>query len=576
MRLADFILANVEPILESWEDFARSIWPTELTDPTTDPATLRDHAKDILRAAAADMRSYQSAQHRSDKSMGQAPEGPDSVRLDCASEKHGADRGASGFALWAVVAEYRALRASVVRLWRDSNPQLDLLYIDDLARFNESIDQSLAEAVRSYTEHVQREREDLLNKEQVAREDAELANNAKDIFLATLSHEMRTPLNAIVGWISILRTGDFSPENLAEGLDVIERNTNAQLQLMDDVLDVARIVSGKLRLDIRECDLTKAIQAGLDVVRPTADARDIRLDVQLGPDCSRAWCDAARIQQIVWNLLSNAIKFSPKGGRIRVVLEREGSTFRMAVIDKGKGIHSEFLPYVFDRFRQADDNTRRRFSGLGLGLSIVKHLTEMHGGSVAAQSEGEGLGSTFEVHIPIMAVGGENTGTDLGEDAFTTGEEVRLPLLRLDGLHVLIVDDEADARRMLLKALEGVGARVSTAACASDALDTLEAAKDTQDRPHILVSDIGMPEQDGYDLIQAVRKRGYEDLPALALTAFVRDVDVEKASCAGFQKHLAKPVNLAELTKEIAQLANRPPSSTETRGGSAAASDGAG
>ena len=404
MRLIDFIQANVEPILAEWEIFARNIWPDSPTQTPVDPATLRDDAEDILRATVSDMRSAQTTAQQADKSKGEGAGGETAVRVNKASELHGAGRVGSGFELWAVVAEYRALRASVLRLWRESGPDPDLNDIDDVTRFNECIDQSLAESVRSYTDQVQRDREAALSSEQSLRRDAEGANRAKDMFLATLSHELRTPLNAIVGWVTILRMAGRTEANLAEGLDVIERNTKAQVQLIEDVLDVSRIVSGKLRLDIRDCDLIKAITAGIEVVRPTAEARDITLDVDLDPAAGRASCDATRIQQIVWNLLTNALKFSPKGGTVRITLDRERSGLRIAVSDSGQGISPELLPYVFDRFRQADNSKRRQYGGLGLGLSIVKHLTEMHGGTVEAESAGEGKGATFIVRLPIKAV----------------------------------------------------------------------------------------------------------------------------------------------------------------------------
>jgi hypothetical protein len=320
MRLTDFIEANVEPILAEWEAFARKIWPSTPEGSVTDPATLRDHAEDILRATVSDMRSGQTTGQQSEKSKGEGHAGKSADRVNIASETHGVGRVGSGFELWAVVAEYRALRASVLRLWRESGPQPDLHDIDDMTRFNECIDQSLAQSVRAYATQVQHDREAMLSNEQAARREAESANRAKDIFLATLSHELRTPLNAIVGWIAILRAGVQSEANLAEGLDVIERNTKAQVQLIEDILDVSRIVSGKLRLDIRECDLIDTINAGIDVVRPTAEARDISLDVQLDPAARHASCDATRVQQVVWNLLINAVKFTQKGGSIRVTL----------------------------------------------------------------------------------------------------------------------------------------------------------------------------------------------------------------------------------------------------------------
>lgn len=259
MRLSDFIQANVEQILAEWEAFARRIWPDLPADVPAAPADFRDHDEEILRATVSDMQSAQTALQQSAKSKGDGEHGESSVRVDTASELHGAGRVGSGFTLWALVAEYRALRASVLRLWRESNPQPDLNDVDDVTRFNECIDQSLTEAIRSYTEQVQREREALLSKEQAARKEAEIANRAKDAFLATLSHELRTPLNAIVGWVGLLQEEGVSQEELAEGLFAIERNTRSQVQLIDDVLDVSRIVSGKLRLEIKDSDLIEAV-----------------------------------------------------------------------------------------------------------------------------------------------------------------------------------------------------------------------------------------------------------------------------------------------------------------------------
>ena len=564
MRLAEFILANVEPILAEWEAFARHIWPAGLNDPATDPAMVRDHAEDILRATAEDMMSPQTALEQSDKSKGRGAKSATSSRIDSASALHGFSRVPSGFDLRALVAEYRALRASVIRLWRDSGPNPDLRDLDDLTRFNESIDQSLTEAVISFTEKSNQDREALLANEQAARRDAEIANRAKDMFLATLSHEMRTPLNAIVGWTTILRMGECSESNLAEGLEVIERSTKAQVQLMEDVLDLSRIVSGKVRLEISDCDLAKVINAGVGAVRPAAEAKNITLDVRLDPTVSRASCDAARIQQIVWNLLSNAMKFTRKGGTVRVTLNRERSDLQIAVSDDGQGISADLLPYVFDRFRQADSSTRRQYGGLGLGLSIVKHLAELHGGTVEAHSAGEGHGATFIVQLPIGAALIDETEMEESSPAADRNGKVfdanldALPV-RLDGVHVLVVDDQAYARQMLMTVLERVGARVTTAASAADALAVLADHEAAHKGPRVLVSDIGMPDQDGYDLIREVRRRGHdaERLPAVALTAFAHYNDARAAALAGFQLHIPKPVNVRGLTAALASLTGR-------------------
>jgi signal transduction histidine kinase/ActR/RegA family two-component response regulator len=562
MRLPDFIDANIEPVLAEWEAFARSIWPRIPGELFVDPATLRDHAQEILRATVSDMRADQTAEQQSEKSKGKSDTGNSSAPVMNASEAHGLGRVESGFELAAVVAEFRALRASVLRLWRESDPKPDLRDIDDVTRFNECIDQSLTESVRSYTEKVEQDREAILSSEQAARMDAEKANRAKDMFLATLSHELRTPLNAIVGWVSVFRMGGCSEANLAEGLAVIERNTQAQVQLIEDVLDVSRIVSGKLRLEISECDLISTINAGVEAVRPAAEARDISLDVQLDPAARSASCDAVRIQQVVWNLLSNAIKFTPKGGMVRVTLDREQSGLRISVSDNGQGISPELLPYIFERFRQADNSTRRAYGGLGLGLSIVKHLVEMHGGTAEAQSAGEGHGATFTIRLPIKAVrmselDQEHSSAESGDGRQSAMLTSDPPPVRLDGLHVLVVDDEADARRMLVKVLEGVGARVTTAGSATEALAILGDATENEKGPDVLVSDVGMPGQDGYDLIRQVRRRGHQirNLPAVALTAFAHHDDARHAELAGFQIHIPKPANLHALTAAISRLA---------------------
>jgi signal transduction histidine kinase/ActR/RegA family two-component response regulator len=557
MRLADFVLTNVEPILVQWESFARGIWPSGAT---ADPAEMRDDAEDILRATAVDMQSEQTEAQRTAKSEGAAKPADDSVDLTTASSAHGRRRVASGFDLWAVVAEYRALRASVLRLWRASGPTPDLRDLDDVTRFNESMDQSLTHAVRSYAEQVERDRAALLASEQASRREAEVANRAKDVFLATLSHEMRTPLNAIVGWLSILRHESAEPRHFQEGLKVIERNTLAQVQLIDDILDVSRIVSGKLRVDIRPCELADVINAGVNVVRTAAEARGITLGLQLDPSVGGAWCDSGRMQQVVWNLVANAVKFTPKGGHVDVTLRRERSSFHVQVSDTGQGISPELLPHVFDRFRQADGSTRRQFGGLGLGLSIVKYIVEAHGGTVEVTSEGEGKGSAFTVRLPIRAVriGEEDdepaSASDTGEDEPADSVSVadRRPPVRLDGVHVLVVDDEADARRILAMVLERAGAVVFTADSVAAAIEALAKA-----RPDVLVSDLGMPDQDGFDLIRHLRQDGHEarDLPAIALTAFVQKDDAQLALSAGFQRHLSKPVDPHDLTSAIARLA---------------------
>jgi two-component system CheB/CheR fusion protein len=398
----------------------------------------------------------------------------------------------------------------------------------------------------------ERDREAMLANEQASRMEAEAANRSKDLFLATLSHEVRTPLNAILGWASILRSGKCDAADMQEGMEVIERNCKAQAQLIEDVLDVSRITSGKLQLQIRHCELVEVINAAIDVVRPAADAKDVRIETTFEPTANDASCDANRMQQVVWNLLSNAVKFSPQGGTVRVTLARNCSTLRIQVSDEGQGIGPEFLPYVFDRFRQADSSTRRTTGGLGLGLSIVKHIVEVHGGTVHAESEGEGRGATFTVNLPIRAVQIDE-GEDKAEESDLSAT-LDLTPVRLDGLRVLVVDDEADARRLLDKVLSDAGALVTAVGSVAEALEAVATTN-----PQVLVSDIAMPGQDGYDLIRQVRGMGLtaKELPAVALTAFAHKEDRRRVLLAGYQIHVTKPVDPHELTAVIASLAGR-------------------
>ncbi len=361
----------------------------------------------------------------------------------------------------------------------------------------------------SQRERLDNERHAYLMNEQALRMEAEAANSSKDMFLATLSHELRSPLSAIVGWTSILRGESCNAEDLKEGLEVIDRSTKAQVQLIEDILDISRIVSGKLRLEIQPCDLEAVIRAAMDVVRPAAEVKGIRIDAKLDPSASPNCCDAARIQQVVWNLLNNSIKFTPRDGTIAITLAREGSRSRITVSDTGKGMRREFLPYVFDRFRQADSTTRRKFGGLGLGLSIVQQLVEMHGGTVKARSDGEGKGSTFTVELPIVAVAAPTHGPadELQEPAHGLSDALGTDILersvRLDGVRIVIVDDEADARRVVAKVLQDAGATVTPAGTVAEAMLAVEKVQ-----PHLLISDIAMPDEDGLDLIRKIRRQG--------------------------------------------------------------------
>jgi len=400
-----------------------------------------------------------------------------------------------------------------------------------------------------------------LMNEQALRMEAEAANRSKDLFLATLSHELRTPLNAIVGWVNILRADGRNEKDLHEGLEVIDRNAKAQVRLIEDVLDVSRIVSGTLRLNVTRCELAAVIESAVDAVLPAADAKRIRIEIRVDPLASPGTCDQARLQQVVWNLLSNAIKFTPEGGSVTVELAREGSMARLSVSDTGQGISPTFLPHVFDRFRQADSTTRRRFGGLGLGLSIVKQLVEMHGGTVRAQSAGEGHGATFIVLLPVAALQGapsDEAGV-ASNAAYLRGDDAGelnggATSVSLEGLRIVVVDDEPDARRVLSKLLTDAGALVTVAASAKDARQAIEKV-----RPHLLISDIAMPDEDGYDLIGQVHAAGHtaQTLPAIALTAFAHKADARKAQLAGYQVHLSKPVDPRDLLAAAASLTGR-------------------
>jgi PAS domain S-box-containing protein len=381
------------------------------------------------------------------------------------------------------------------------------------------------------------------------------ANRLKDEFLATVSHELRTPLTSILGWAHLLRTGQLDEQSVTRALETIERNARAQTQLIDDLLDVSRIITGNLRLDIRRHDPVSSIEAAIEALQPAAEAKNVRIQKVMDTGVAFVACDPARLQQVVWNLLSNAIKFTPKGGRVQIRLERVNSHVALVVSDTGKGIGAEFMPHVFERFRQADQKTTRLHGGLGIGLAIVRHLVELHGGTVQADSPGEGQGATFVVKLPILPVQQKDDPAGCAYPAAgNTLPSYDCPE-RLEGLKVLVVDDEFDTRELLGVALRRCGAEVSTAGSAREALAAIE-----ESRPDLLISDIGMPGEDGYELIGKVRAltngRGGE-IPAIALTAYARTEDRLRALRAGYQMHLSKPVELAELVVVMASLAQR-------------------
>jgi PAS domain S-box-containing protein len=409
------------------------------------------------------------------------------------------------------------------------------------------------------------ERERLLANAQAAQKEAEQANRLKDEFLATASHELRTPLTAVLGWSRMLRTGKLDAENSARALESIERNATLQTKLIDDLLDVSRIITGKLTLDRRPIEIAHVVSDAVNTVRPAADAKNITIETSFDADAEPVFGDANRLQQVVWNLLSNAVKFTPKYGRIEVALQRVNSEVQISVGDSGEGISSEFLPYVFDRFSQGDGKSTRSHTGLGLGLAIVRQLVELHGGTVKAQSDGPGRGATFKLRLPVLSInrvpGSKSAPSDLTltRARVTGGLSIECPP-RLDGVRVLVVDDDSDTRQMLKAVLSECHAEVITAASAAEAIKEIE-----QRKPDVLVSDLGMPEQDGFELIKQVRETESADnaarVPALALTAYAKAEDRVRALAGGYQVHLAKPVEPAEFLLVVANLAGRVQSS---------------
>jgi PAS domain S-box-containing protein len=394
----------------------------------------------------------------------------------------------------------------------------------------------------------------------VALENARLYQNAqeasrlKDDFLASLSHELRTPLNAILGYARIVRSGIIGPHKHDKAIETIERNANALAQIVEDVLDVSRITSGKMRLNVQPVDLPDVVEAAIDAVAPAADAKGVRVETVLDPGASPISGDPDRLQQIFWNLLTNAVKFTPRGGKVQVRLECINSHVEIAVSDTGVGIAPEFIPHLFERFRQADTGTTRERGGLGLGLAIARQLVEMHGGTIDVSSAGRDRGATFRVNLPLMIV--HPVPRDEPRVHPRPGRKAPDAVDHdLHNVHVLAVDDDRDALSLLFEVLEAAGARVTIAHSAAEALAALEA-----DPPDVLVADLGMPHVDGFELIARVRKHAdanVRDVPAAALTAYARSEDRVKALRAGFQIHLAKPIEPAELTTTVAALANR-------------------
>ncbi|MBD2356129.1 PAS domain S-box protein [Tolypothrix sp. FACHB-123] len=432
--------------------------------------------------------------------------------------------------------EFRIVRNDGAMVWLSSKGRIIRSVDGEVERFlGVNID-------ISERKQAEQEREQLLLREQRAREAAESANRIKDEFLAVLSHELRTPLNPILGWTKLLRNGKLDDAKKAIALETIERNAKLQTQLIGDLLDISRILQGKLTLNICPVDLAATIEAAKETVRLAAEAKSIQLHTEIVSPVKHFLGDSSRLQQVVWNLLSNAVKFTPPGGQVNIKLESVGSEAQIQVSDSGKGISREFLPYVFETFRQADSATTRQFGGLGLGLAIVRHIVEMHGGTVHADSPGEGQGATFTVKLPLLV-------------ATTAQKPQEIPpenTLDFTGVRILVVDDDVDTRDLLSFILQQHGAEVTAAASAAAALAELK-----HSQPHILLCDIAMPEIDGYTLIREIRTMAIEQggkIPAIALTAFAGELNQQQALAAGFQKHLAKPVESDELVQAIARL----------------------
>jgi signal transduction histidine kinase/CheY-like chemotaxis protein len=390
----------------------------------------------------------------------------------------------------------------------------------------------------------------LLELERSARQAAEESNRLKDEFLATVSHELRTPLTAILGWSRLLEGGTLDASVTQQAVEVIWRNAKAQAQIVDDILDVSRIITGNLYLDLHPLELAPIVESAINVVQPTADAKGIKIEKYFDSKPAMISGDGNRLQQVIWNLLSNAVKFTDSGGCVRVRVSRVGEAVEVSVTDTGKGISKEFLPYVFERFRQADSTTTRQHGGLGLGLAIARHFVEIHGGTIIGESGGDGRGATFTIRLPLI----ESTANVKRLAEPDQPKPARPPQL-LSGLNVLVVDDDSDTLTLMATALTRRHANVTAVSSAGEAIQAI-----TRKRPDVLVSDIAMPDEDGYGLIQKVRslENGVsENIPAVAITAYAKEEDRERALSAGFQIYLAKPVELTELISVVARAAKR-------------------
>jgi PAS domain S-box-containing protein len=440
------------------------------------------------------------------------------------------------------------------------NGRTDEIYLDLRSRSGESIP-ALVNAVRRERDGrtindcvfvAMRQRSQYEDEILRAKREAEAATRAKDEFLSVVSHELRTPLNAIIGWVQMIKNGNID-DYCRQGVEIIERSARIQSRLIEDLLDLSRIISGKLRIEVRQVELGEIISRAIEVITPAAKAKDIRLEIVLESDAFVSG-DAARLQQVFWNLLSNAVKFTPKHGRVQVRLERVNSSVRVSISDTGQGIEANFLPYVFERFRQADNSGAEREGGLGLGMAITRNIVELHGGTIKAESPGEDLGTTFTVSLPVTIVHQKEIPTiqkaehPTGENAFSGNG------LSIEGLRVLVVDDDEDGRYLLTTILSLYGATAVAAKSVAEAVEKIHS-----EEPDLVISDIEMPGENGFSLIKklnAINKNGTRKIPAVALTGHVGQNERLKVLKAGYQVHLAKPIEPEELIVVIANLAN--------------------
>jgi signal transduction histidine kinase len=439
-------------------------------------------------------------------------------------------------------------------LLRQTNAKLDDLNLNLEKRVEDRTEELQTAIAKLEIEIVERkraerEREEMLEREQQARTEAETANRLKDEFLATLSHELRTPMNAILGWVKIINSGRADQDTTATAMESIERNAKVQAQLIEDILDVSRIISGKFQFQLDVVHLESIIQTTAETLRPILQVKNIDLEMDIDSEVEPMIGDSMRLQQAIWNLLSNAVKFTPDGGRITVSLHHDPSTIRLQVRDNGQGIEAAFLPYIFDRFRQADGSMTRKHGGLGLGLAIVRHIVEMHGGKVWAESGGTGQGASFTVEFPRQAM------THEPHPAYTTmpsnfNFQAKFQQANFEGLRVLVIDDAADTLELTCFLLTQHRAQVEAAGSVKEAMEILQSW-----RPHLIISDLGMPDEDGYQFISRLRDaEKHREIPALALTGYAVQDERERALSHGFQAFLTKPINPEELISEVAKL----------------------